>query len=124
MSDKRKIISIGWNPEVVDFSKWPGLTAEKLLATLEGDRDKLRSLGYEANILFIQDAESAYDTVINALDETTYDCILIGAGVRAIDEYFLVFEKLINAVHQGAPGAKICFNTNPSDTAESVQRWI
>ncbi len=124
MSEKKKIVSIGWNPEVVDFSKWPGLTAEKLLATLEGDRDKLRSLGYEADILFIQDAESAYDTVINALNETTYDCILIGAGVRTIDEHFLVFEKLVNAVHQGAPSAKICFNTNPSDTAESVQRWI
>ena len=124
MSEKKKIVSIGWNPEVVDFSKWPGLNADKLLATLEGDRDKLRSLGYEADILFIQDAESAYDTVINALNETTYDCILIGAGVRTVDEHFIVFEKLVNAVHQGAPGAKICFNTNPSDTAESVQRWI
>ena len=120
----KKVVLVGWNPEIVDFSKWPGLTKEKLLRVLEDDRDKLRSLGYEADILFIQDAESAYDTVINALNETTYDCVQIGAGVRTIEEHFIVFEKLVNAVHQGAPNAKICFNTNPSDTAESVQRWI
>ena len=124
MSEQKKVALVGWNPEIVDFSKWPGLTKEKLLAILEGDRDKLRSLGYQADILFIQDAKSAYDTVVNALNETTYDCIQIGAGVRTIDEHFLVFEQLVNAVHQSAPNAKICFNTNPSDTAESVQRWI
>jgi len=122
--NEKKVVLVGWNPEIVDFSKWPGLTKEKLLRVLEDDRDKLRSLGYEADILFIQDAESAYDTVINALNETTYDCVQIGAGVRTIEEHFIVFEKLVNAVHQGAPNAKICFNTNPSDTAESVQRWI
>ena len=27
-----------WDPDVVDYSKWPGLTAEKLRAGLEGDR--------------------------------------------------------------------------------------
>jgi hypothetical protein len=79
---------------------------------------------YQADMFFIQSTESAYDTVINALNKTTYDCIQKGAGVRTIYEHFLVFETLVNAVHQGAPKAKICFNTNPSVTAESVQRWI
>jgi predicted RNA-binding protein (virulence factor B family) len=124
MSEIKKVVLVSWDPDVVDFSKWPRLTKEKLVAILEGDRDKLWAPGYQADILFIQSAESAYDTVINALNKTTYDCIQIGAGVKTIDEHFLVFEKLVNAVHQGAPNAKNCFNTNPSDTAESVQRWI
>ena len=47
-----------------------------------------------------------------------------GAGVRTIDEHFLVFEKLVNAVHQNAPAARIFFNTDPSNTAEAVQLWI
>jgi hypothetical protein len=124
MSKAKKVVLLGWNPEVVDYTKWPGLTQEKLRAALEGDRDNLNSLGYEAELLYINDAETAYDTVSNALNKKAYDCVLIGAGVRTIDEHFLVFEKLVNAVHQNAPTARICFNTNPSDTAEAVQRWI
>ena len=124
MSDKKRVVLVGWNPEVVDYSKWPGLTPEKLCAALEGDRDNLNTLGYDTELLYINDAETAYDTVSNALSKTVFDCVLIGAGVRTIDEHFFVFEKLVNAVHQSAPTANICFNTNPSDTAEAGQRWI
>jgi hypothetical protein len=35
-----------------------------------------------------------------------------------------LFERLLNLVHARAPGAKICFNSNPGDTAEAVQRWV
>ena len=49
--------------------------------------------------------------------------MLIGAGVRLDPDAFIVFERLVNAVHAAAPAAKICFNTNPSDTAEAVKRW-
>ena len=124
MESKKRIALVGWNPEVVDYSKWPGLTAEKLTAALEGDRNKLNDLGYDASLLFIDDAETAFDVVKEALNQNQYDCVLIGAGVRPIDEHFIVFERLVNAVHESAPKAKICFNTNPGDTAEAVQRWV
>ena len=124
MEKKASVVLIGWNPEVVDYSKWPGLTPEKLIAALEADRDELNQLGYEASLLFINDAETAYDEVINNLNENDYDCVLIGAGVRTVAEHFIVFERLVNAVHESAAGAKICFNTNPGDTAEAVQRWV
>ena len=108
---------------MVDYSKWPGLTPEKLAAMLEADRSKLNDLGYDANLLFIDDAETAFDVVKERLNQENYDCVLIGAGVRTVDEHFIVFERLVNAVHESAPNAKICFNTNPGDTAEAVQRW-
>jgi len=45
--------------------------------------------------------------------------------LRLIPRYFLLFEKLLNVVHQHAPASvKICFNTGPSDSAEAVQRWV
>ena len=37
MSKKVNVLLVGWNPDVVDYSKWPGLTPKKLLAGLEGD---------------------------------------------------------------------------------------
>jgi hypothetical protein len=48
---------------------------------------------------------------------------MIGAGLRAAAQ-LLLFEKLINVVHTQAPNARICFNTTPADTAETVQRWV
>src|SRR5262245_59468321 len=39
-------------------------------------------------------------------------------------KHFLLFEKLINVIHEHAPQAKICFNTLPSDTADAVKRWL
>ena len=123
MSEK-KVVLIGWHPDVVDYSKWPGLTPEKLRAALEGDRDNLNSMGYAAELLFIESADTAYDTVTGKLSGQDYAAVLIGAGVRTVDEHFLVFEQLVNAVHASAPTARICFNTNPGDTAVAVQRWV
>lgn len=124
MREKKRIVLIGWDPEVVDYSKWPDLTPEKLTAALEADRNKLNELGYEANLLFIEDPKTAFSVVKNTLEQENYDCVLIGAGVRTVPEHFIVFERLVNAVHESAPNAKICFNTNPGDTAEAVQRWV
>ncbi|MDJ0834593.1 MAG: hypothetical protein QNJ69_13800 [Gammaproteobacteria bacterium] len=121
---QKKVVLIGWHPDVVDYSKWPGLTPEKLRAALEGDRDNLNSMGYAAELLFIESADTAYDTVTDKLSDQDYAAVLIGAGVRTVDEHFLVFEQLVNAVHASAPGARICFNTNPADTAAAVQRWV
>ncbi len=92
MNEKKRVVLIGWNPEVVDYSKWPDLTPEKLIAALEADRNKLNELGYEVNLLFIDSAETAFSVVRNALDAANYDCVLIGAGVRTVPEHFIVFQ--------------------------------
>ena len=44
-------------------------------------------------------------------------------GVRAPAQLPLL-EKVINLVHARALAAKICFNTNPADSAEAAQRWV
>ena len=68
--------------------------------------------------------ETAEAVVAAALSQKSFDCVLIGAGVRTIPKHFILFEKLINLLHSDAPGARICFNTNPKDTAAAVQRWL
>lgn len=124
MNDPKRVLLIGFNPSVVDYTKWPGLTAEKLRAALESDKTRLNELGYSAELCFIDLGSTAEATVEQKLTETPFDCILIGAGIRTSQDYFILFEKLINVVHQYAPTAKICFNTGPTDTAEAVQRWV
>ncbi len=114
---------IGWHPSSVNYDKWPGLTPEKLEAALRADENKLNQLGYQASIGFIHSAETAAADVTAALHETAYDIILIGAGVRTDDDHFLVFEQLVNVVHQCAPQARICFNSGPHDSDQAVRRW-
>ncbi len=124
MINKKKVLLVGWNPEVVDFSKWPRLDAEKLRNVLNADCDSLNTLGYEADQCFINDNKSATDDVLKVLNNKTYDCVLIGAGVRKVEQHFNVFEALVNTVHQSAPSAKICFNTGPTDSVDAVKCWI
>ena len=124
MGTKKRVILIGLKPEVADYSNWPGLTPEKLMTELKTDEATLNSLGYDAQLCLIDLDETAETVVTQKLTETAFDCVMIGAGVRTIPDKFLLFEKLINIVHQHAPAARICFNTKPSDTAEAVQRWV
>lgn len=124
MSKSKNVILVGWNPDVVDYTKWPGLTPEKLRAALEKDRDTLIGLGYDAVLGLIDSDATAHDSLVKMLGEKSYDCVLVGAGVRTVAEHFRLFETLVNTVHQYAPRAKICFNTGPTDSVEAVQRWL
>jgi hypothetical protein len=50
--------------------------------------------------------------------------VLIGAGLRQPGERLLLFEKIINLVHELAPNTRICFNTMPADSVDAVRRWV
>ena len=120
---KTQVLVIGLEPNLVDFSTMPDMNAEKVRAGLEADQAKLAALGYEAELCLTDLGDTAADAVARKLAEKPFNCVVIGAGIRTIPAYFLLFEKLVNVVHRTAPGARICFNTKPSDTAEAVQRW-
>ncbi len=124
MKKKKRVLVIGLEPTLVDFSLVPDLNPEKVLAALKADQAKLNALGYDTQLCLTDLGSTAEAVVSQKLSESTFDCIVIGAGIRTLPPYFLLFEKLINVVHQNAPGAKLCFNTKPSDTADAVQRWV
>jgi hypothetical protein len=120
----KRVVMIGLLPSVVDLSSFPGLTREKLAASLQREEQSLRDLGFDASWVLTDLGETAEAVVRAKLDEKPCDVVLIGAGVRTVPAYFLLFERLLNIVHERAPGAKICFNTRPDDTREAVLRWI
>jgi hypothetical protein len=124
METKKRVLVVGLEPTLVDYSLFPDLDAEKVLAALKADQTNLNALGYDAQLCLIDLGRTAEAVVLQQLSQNTFDCILIGAGVRTVPAHLFLFEKLINVVHQNAPTAKLCFNTKPSDTAEAVQRWV
>jgi len=73
---------------------------------------------------FVDLGETAESVVSDTLSREKFDCIMIGAGVRTMPQRTVMFEKIINTIHQKAPpSSKICFDTNPSDAVEAVLRW-
>ena len=127
MVAKARVLLVGLDPDIVDYSKSPvpGLTAAKVRAAVEGDRGKLETLGYSVTSLYVDDGKTAEAALAAEISTGGYDCIMIGAGLRIVPPYFLLSEKLVNVVHRHAPAStKVCFNTNPSDTAEAVLRWV
>jgi hypothetical protein len=54
------------------------------------------------------------------LKAQTYDCVVIGAGIRLPPHSLSMFEAVINAVHRAAPDAAIAFNTRPEDSADAA----
>lgn len=128
MTDLKQVLIVGFDPRLLDFASPElapmNLTAEKILAGLAADSARLRASGYDPTQCLVDLGETAATIVAEQLRAQAFQCVVIGAGVRANPKYFLLFEKLINVVHELAPHAKICFNTKPTDTAEAVQRWI
>ena len=126
----KKVVLIGLEPTKIDcsdpaYAPFAHLDAEKVQAGLDQDVAKLSALGYEAELcLTDSDPASAAVIVTDSIKRNRYDCVLIGAGVRSIPKNFLLFEMLINAVHEHASEASICFNSRPDDSAEAIQRWI
>jgi hypothetical protein len=128
MPTNKKVLLIGFDPNVLDFSSPElaplNLSAEKINAATSAELERLRSLGYEPDGCFVDLGETAETVVASRLRDGEYDCVIIGAGVRANPTYLLLFEKLLNVVHELAPRARIGFNTNPTDTVEAVRRWL
>jgi hypothetical protein len=126
---KKSALLIGLDPELIDFSSpdfaaFPGLTAAMVMEGLETAVEGMKALGYEAQNCLVDFGETAVETVTAELKSRHFDFIMIGAGVRTTPSNFILFEKLINVVHEHAPNSKICFNTKPSDTMEALQRWM
>lgn len=124
MAKKKAVLAIGIEPSLVDFSAFPGLTAELVTRYVQAQIERLRTIGYDADSCLIDLGDTAEAVASLALGAKHYDCVVIGAGLREPRERLELFERIINLVHLGAPQARICFNTTPADTADAVQRWI
>jgi hypothetical protein len=122
-----RVLLLGYDPETVDFSDPalpPGMTAEKIHAGIAVAMKQFAERGWEADLCLIRPDETAGPTVERQLASKSYDCVVIGAGVRLPLPGLALFEAVINAVHKAAPGAAIAFNTAPQDSADAAARWL
>ena len=121
-----RVLLIGIKPEAVDFSDLdlpPGSTLEKIAAGIEATLSDMKARGWEPKFCSILPDESAEATIAASLSEQ-WDCIVVGGGIRIPSRGLKLFERVVNALHRGAPGTPIAFNTSPNDTADAAARWL
>src|SRR5436190_2266889 len=122
-----RVLLLGLRSETVDFSDPalpPGMTAEKVHAGIAVAMRQFAERGWEADLRLIRPDETAGPAVERLLASKSYDCVVVGAGLRLPPRGLALFETVINAIHKAAPGAAIAFNTRPDDSADAAARWL
>jgi hypothetical protein len=120
------VLLIGIKPEAVDTSDPdlpPGMTQEKIAAGIDATLSDMKARGWKAGFCSILTDDSVEATIAASLVEH-WDCIVIGGGIRMPSRGLALFERVVNAVHYGAPKSPIAFNTSPDDTADAAARWL
>jgi hypothetical protein len=123
----KRVLFIGQQPETVDFSDPalpPGFDAAKIHAGIAAGMQLMADRNWACDLCLVPPDASAADLVKQRLGSKTYDCIVIGGGIRIPPKSLVLFERLVNAVHLAAPITPIAFNTNPQDTADAAARWL
>ena len=122
---RARVLQIGMDPGIIDFSPWPGQDAEALRARLLQAEEALRGADLDVTVCLLQDdPETAGQTVAGFFTDETFDVVEIGSGMRTSSEYTLVFEQVVNAVAAQAPNVSICFNDSPETTLDAVLRAL
>ncbi len=122
-----RVLFVGQRPETVDFSDPAipsGFNAEKIQAGIAIAMAKMAERRWQADLCLIPPDKTAGLVLEQQLATTTYDCVVIGGGIRLPPKSLSLLEMVVNTVHKAAPNAFIAFNTRPEDTAEAAARWL
>lgn len=122
-----RILFVGQKPETVDFTDPAlpsGFDAAKINAGIALGVSLITQRGWQGDTCMITPDADGFAQLEATLKANTYDCVVIGGGLRIPPKSLLLFETVVNIVHKSAPGASIAFNTSPPDTADAAARQL
>ena len=122
-----RILFVGQKPETVDFSDPalpPGFNAEKINAGIAVAVAKIKERGWQGDACMITPDAAGRAMLEQALKAASYDCVVVGGGLRLPPKSLALFETVVNIIHKSAPNAAIAFNTRPEDTADAAARHV
>jgi hypothetical protein len=102
-----------WNPKPVADAIDIGMTA---LAD--------RGFHAEACLLGLDGSDDVEARVTAALRARSWDCVIVGGGIRKPEEQLELFESIINLICRHAPQAAIAFNHTPHDLADAAAQGL
>lgn len=75
--------------------------------------------------LFGLDGSDDVETVVSAaLSAHSWQCVVIGGGLRNGEGQLQLFERVVNLVRRHAASAAIAFNATPAETFDAAARWV
>jgi hypothetical protein len=125
MANGRNILIIGIDPDAIDYTQPglpPGVSAEYLKAGLRAAKEGFQRQGDTFDMCNILLDGTAEASITKMLKNRSYDCIVIGGGIRQSN--LILLESVVNLVHRIAPQSAIAFNNQPQDTVEAVARVL
>ena len=102
-----------WNPKPVADAIEIGMAA---LAD--------RGFQAEACLVGLDGSDDVEARVTIALQARSWDCVIVGGGIREPEEQLELFESIINLIRRHAPRAAIAFNQTPRDLADTAARVL
>lgn len=120
-----RTLFVGIAPQAFEPGDLPdGLTPEILAARIEAGQSALEEAGIDAEHCMIgKDPDEAEAMLREAFGRETFPLAMIGAGIRALVEHTLLFERIVNVLIELNPSIRLCFNTSPEDTINAIRRW-
>src|SRR5262249_46041125 len=83
-----------------------------------------RGFRAEACLVGLDGSDDIEARVTDALHAQSWDCVVVGGGIRHPEEQLGLFEFIINLIRQHAPQAAIAFNHTPHDLADAAARSL
>jgi hypothetical protein len=83
-----------------------------------------RGFRAEACMVGLDGSDDIEARVIAALQARSWDCIVVGGGIRGPEEQLELFESIVNLTRRHAPQAAIAFNHTPHDLADAAARAL
>ncbi|AGL19355.1 hypothetical protein [Actinoplanes sp. N902-109] len=124
-----RVLQTGLDPDLIDFTspdfaRFENLTYESLRRANDDNVAGLRAAGFDVDNILIDFGITAIDVIAAAINRKRYDAVLIGAGVRLVASNTLLFEALVNLVHDRLPEARFVFNSAAGSTPDDIFRWF
>ncbi len=123
----KRVLGIGLDPHTIDFDsdffRGKPLNADVIAGGIKAEAARIRAMGHDFEWLLIDargGAEAASSAARAALAARPVDVVVIGGGVRLDPAQTPALEALVNAVTEA--GARVAFNTSPTDTAAAIER--
>ena len=83
-----------------------------------------RGFHAEACLVGLDGSDDVEARVTVALQARSWDCVVVGGGIREPEEQLELFESIINLICRHAPQAAIAFNHTPHDLADAAARGL
>jgi len=116
------VLVIGLDPYRVPGPWNPKPVAEAIEIGMRALAD--RGFHAEACLVGLDGTDDVEARVTVELQARSWDCVVVGGGIRTPEDQLELFESIINLIRRHAPQAAIAFNHTPHDLADAASRTL